>query len=126
MAKLKPGPKPHKATEANKNLVAGHARVGTTQAVIADILNIDLKTLRRYYRAELDQSLATANATIAGKLFSKAMAGDGDTAALIFWLKTRAKWSEAKDEDSESKAEPLNVTFNVSSPVDEVKVTRGK
>jgi len=69
--------------------------VGTPQETIADILNIDPKTLRKHYREELDQSLAKANATIGGTLFKKAK--DGDTAAMIFWLKTRAKFKETQD-----------------------------
>jgi hypothetical protein len=69
--------------------------VGTPQETIADVLGIDAKTLRKYYREELDQALAKANASIGGALFNKAKSGD--TSAMMFWLKTRAGFSEKRE-----------------------------
>ena len=69
--------------------------VGTTQADIARVLDIDEKTLRKYYRDELDLAKAKANATIGGALFNKAKTGD--TSAMIFWMKTQAGWREKAD-----------------------------
>lgn len=86
------GMPPHEPTVANREAVKLHAMVGTPQDVIAGMLGIDPKTLRKYYREELDHSLAQANAVIGGSLFNKAKAGD--TAAQIFWMKTRARWRE--------------------------------
>ena len=86
---------PHVPTDALRQTVQMHAMVGTRQEIIADILKIDPKTLRKYYREELDQSTAKANATIGGALFNKAK--NGDTAAQIFWMKTRARWRETAD-----------------------------
>ena len=83
---------PHEPTNHSRELVSLHASVGTPQEVIADILGIDSKTLRKHYRKELDQSVAKANAAIGGTLFNKAKSGD--TSAAIFWMKTRAGWSE--------------------------------
>ena len=71
--------------------------IGTPQETIASILGIDPKTLRKHYREELDHALAQANATIGGALFNKAR--NGDIAAQIFWLKTRAKWRERQELD---------------------------
>jgi len=82
----------HQPTPESKNLVRLHATIGTRHDVMADILGIDAKTLRKHYRTELDHSLATANATVGGALFNKAKGGD--TAAMIFWMKTRAGWRE--------------------------------
>jgi len=82
----------HKPTEAFRQIVRAHATVGTDQSTIARILGIDTKTLRKRYREDLDLSTAKANAVIAGSLFKKAK--DGDTIAMIFWLKTRARWHE--------------------------------
>lgn len=84
--------RPHSPTDALRQTVQLHTTVGTTQATVAQILGIDLKTLRKYYRDELDLSLAKANATIGGALFNKAKGGD--TAAMIFWMKTQAGWRE--------------------------------
>lgn len=84
--------KPHKPTDATRQMVQLHTTVGTPQAIVADMLGIDDKTLRKYYREELDQSLAKANATVGGALFNKAKGGD--TTAMIFWMKTQAGWRE--------------------------------
>ena len=83
---------PHEPTRATRELVQLHAMVGTRQETIAEIIGIDPKTLRKYYRNELDQSKAKANATIGGALFNKAKSGD--TTAMIFWMKTQAGWKE--------------------------------
>src|SRR5690554_107854 len=89
-----PGAPPHEPTRATRELVQLHTMVGTTQETLADIIGIDPKTLRKYYREELDQSKARANATIGGALFNKAKSGD--TAAMIFWMKTQAGWKETQ------------------------------
>jgi hypothetical protein len=88
---------PHEPSKESRQLVKLHATIGTTQAVIADILGIDVKTLTKYYRTELDQALAQANASVGGALFNKAKGGD--TTAMIFWMKTRAGWREKQDVD---------------------------
>jgi hypothetical protein len=85
----------HEPSKATRDTVSLHAMVGTPQETIASILNIDAKTLRKYYREELDHALAKANATIGGSLFNKAK--NGDTAAQTFWLKTRAGFREKQD-----------------------------
>ena len=91
---------PHKPTKESRQLVQLHATVGTRQDTIASILEIDPKTLRKYYKAELDHAMAKANATIGGALFNKAK--NGDTAAMIFWMKTQARWSERHEVDHSS------------------------
>ena len=85
----------HAPTEATRQTVQLHTMVGTTQADIARVLDIDEKTLRKYYRDELDLAKAKSNATIGGALFNKAK--NGDTAAMIFWMKTQAGWREKTD-----------------------------
>lgn len=91
---------PHEPTKATRDTVSLHALVGTPQEVIAGVLGIDAKTLRKYYREELDHSLAKANATIGGSLFNKAKSGD--TSAMMFWLKTRAGFRERQEVDHTS------------------------
>ena len=86
---------PHAPSDAQRQTVQLHTTVGTTQAVISQLLGIDLKTLRKHYREDLDVSKAKANATIGGALFRKAKGGD--TASMTFWLKTRARWRETAD-----------------------------
>lgn len=87
--------RPHEPTRESRQLVQLHATVGTQHDQIAKILRIDAKTLRKHYREELDNAMSQANATIGGALFNKAKAGD--TAAMIFWMKTRAGWRERND-----------------------------
>lgn len=90
----------HEPSLQSRQLVQLHATIGTQQSVIADIIGIDAKTLRKHYRAELDHATAQANAAIGGALFNKAKGGD--TAAMIFWMKTRAGWRETQVVDNTS------------------------
>lgn len=97
--------KPHEPTPELRQTVQLHATVGTPQDTIASILGIDPKTLRKYYREELDHATAKANATIGGALFNKAK--NGDTAAQIFWMKTRAQWRETSNIDHTTNGKDL-------------------
>lgn len=90
----------HKPTKANKSLVQLHATLGTPQANIANIMGINVQTLRKYYRHELDYGGTIATAAVAGTLWKKAVGGD--TTAAIFWMKTRGGWSEKKAVDHTS------------------------
>ena len=95
-----PGGRPaHQPTEATRQTVSIHATVGTKQDVIAEILGISVDSLQRHYRAEIDTSREKANASVGEALFKKAMGGD--TTAMIFWLKTRARWRETLDISNE-------------------------
>jgi hypothetical protein len=110
---------PHEPTAERRQIVQLHATVGTRQEVIADILGIDAKTLRKYYREELDQSKAKANATIGGALFNKAKGGD--TAAMIFWMKTNAGWRERQEIDhtsSDGSLAPTRIVIEAASSND--------
>ena len=105
----------HEPTDALRQTVQLHSTVGTPQEVIADILGIDAKTLRKHYREELDQSKAKANATIGGQLYNKAKGGD--TAAMIFWMKTRAGWAETSRHEisgNDGGAIHANVSLDIS------------
>ena len=95
MPKQKRDTTPHQPTSETRSLVRMHTTVGTDQETLARIMGIDPKTLRKYYRDELDVSKAQANATIGGALFNKAKGGD--TTAMIFWMKTQAGWREKQD-----------------------------
>jgi len=95
----KSGRKPHEPTEAMRKTVSLHATVGSRQETIAEVLGISVDTLQRYYRSELDTSREKANAQVGGALYNKAIGGD--TTAMIFWLKTRARWRETVDVSNE-------------------------
>lgn len=91
----KVGQKPYVPTPADRNTVTNMAAAGIKQDRIAACLGTDgisTATLTKYFRRELDVSMDMANATIASTLFQQAKAGN--TTAMIFWLKTRARWRE--------------------------------
>ena len=79
-----PPDRTHIPTANQREMVQLHATVGTPQAIIADMLGIDDKTLRKHYREELDQSLAKANASpgpflaLLGKVLPLQVVGDSE------------------------------------------------
>jgi predicted transcriptional regulator len=104
----------HIPTPETKKLVESSSGIGLPHESIAVLVGIDDKTLRKYYRAELDMGKAKANGQIAKTLFQKATSGD--TTSLIWWTKTQMRWSETtKHEVTGADGEPLtgiNVTFH--------------
>jgi len=85
----------HKPDNSTRKKVESLCAVGIPQEDIALVLGIDAKTLRKHYRKELDEAMTKANAAVAGKLYSSAMAGD--VRAQIFWCKTRLGWRETNN-----------------------------
>ena len=100
MTRKLPPDQTHYPTAEQRQTVQLHTTVGTDQETIARVLGIDPKTLRKHYRDELDLAKCKANATIGGALFNKAKGGD--TAAMIFWMKTQAGWRETTVVDNTS------------------------
>jgi hypothetical protein len=92
ITKRKVGRPPYLVTEDTKNKVYNLSIVGTRYEDIALVLGISDDTLTKYYKSELEKGRIEANAAVAGTLFEKAK--QGDTSSMIFWLKTRAQWSE--------------------------------
>ena len=103
----------HIPTPETRKLVESSSGLGLPHESIAVLVGIDDKTLRKYYRTELDLGKAKANGQIAKTLYSKATSGD--TTALIWWTKSQMRWSETvKNEITGADGEPLtgiNVTF---------------
>jgi len=106
--------KSHEPTADTRQTVQLHTTVGTPQEDIARVLGIDAKTLRKHYRDELDLASAKANATIGGALFNKAK--QGDTAAMIFWMKTRAGWRETIHNEHSGQVTTKILTEYVNAP----------
>ena len=92
MPKKKAGRPRHLVLATTQNEVYELSKVGTRYEDIALVLGFSEDTLTKYYRNELDKGRIESNAIIAGTLFEKAK--QGDTASMMFWLKTRAQWSE--------------------------------
>ena len=103
----------HEPTAETRKLVESSSGLGLPHESIAVLVGIDDKTLRKYYRSELDMGKAKANGQIAKTLFSKAVAGD--TTSLIWWTKSQMRWSETvKNELTGADGEALQgiqVTF---------------
>lgn len=86
----------HEPTSQSRKTVLTMTAYGVTQADISRVLSIDLKTLRKYYRDELDTGAIEANAKVAESLYKRATSGTDKSAvtASIFWLKCRAGWKD--------------------------------
>jgi len=98
----------HRPTKERREQVQLYACAGVPQERIALILDISVKTLRKYYREELDISLDKANAEIAGKLFKKAQ--NGCFKSQKFWLQTRARWSTRVEVENTGAVATMDVT----------------
>jgi hypothetical protein len=101
------GQQPFVPTDEDRKQVSQMTAVGIPQESIARIIGdqskggIDLKTLRKYFRQELDTAKVKAHAQIGGMLFNKAMGGD--TTAAIFWAKTQMGWKETNVQENVGK-----------------------
>lgn len=86
-------------TDEQRKLVEQFAAFGIPVEEMTNLVTdkngkpIDEKTLRKHFKAELETGRVKANAKVAMTLYSKALSGD--TTAMIFWLKTRARWKES-------------------------------
>lgn len=93
------------------------AGFGVPEIDIGAVIGIDPKTLRKHYRAELDQGHVKANMRVAENLYRKAT-GEGREAviAAIFWLKTRAGWRETHVQELTGPGGgPVEITAGVSA-----------
>ena len=126
---------PHEPSDKTRAEVSALVSFGVPQEDIAAYIDIDAKTLRKYYRSEIDKSVTTANAAVAKFLYNNASgktlkegANYSDCVrAAMFWAKTRMKWRETGEADPEDEdAKPLTITFQVKPPAAEIKVTNAK
>ena len=103
----------HLPTDESRKMVESTSGLGLPHEQIAILVGIDDKTLRKYYRNELDIGKAKANGQIAKTLFSKAVSGD--TTSLIWWTKAQMRWSETvKQELTGESGAPLIPSIQVT------------
>jgi hypothetical protein len=104
-----------KPADEQRKTVQVMAAYGIPEDQIARTLGvrgIDPKTLRKYFSRELSVGGTLANSAVAQTLYQMATSGKC-AAATIFWLKSRARWTEraplarpeVADERQESEAE---------------------
>lgn len=77
----------HKPTSDQRKMVEAMSAYGIPQDDISAVVGIDRNTLAKYYRQELDQASAKANAKVAERLYDRAI--NGDVKAMMFWLERR-------------------------------------
>jgi hypothetical protein len=83
-----------KPTTEQRRLVKSLSAFGVAQELIALKIGIrSAKSLRKYFRQELDQGTLEANAKVMQTLLQMATSGQ-HPAATFFWLKCRAGWRE--------------------------------
>jgi hypothetical protein len=109
LAKPKGRP-PHKPDDRTRQIVMTARGMGMEQNKIALLLDINEKTLRKFYRRELDTGVERANLSVATALHKRATSGK-DTIASIFWMKARAGWVDTVRNVHEGLPEKITVSF---------------
>jgi hypothetical protein len=87
----------HKPNEATRAQVQALLSYGISQEEAAKYIGIDPKTLRKYYRLEIDTALTRSNLAVATSLFNNAV-NDNNVSAQMFWLRTKGGFKEDKQE----------------------------
>lgn len=110
-----PGQPPYVPTAQNRKVVEAMSATGLTQLQIASALGISDKTLRKFYRFELDVAAIKANAAVGQSLFLQAVGGPtrdwekANTTAGIWWSKARMGWKEQPLEVTTPDGKPFQV-----------------
>src|SRR5215204_954548 len=102
------GRPPHNPTPASRRSVETMSGLGIPENEICLVIGVSENTLRKHYRAQLDVGHVKANMKVARNLHRIAC-GTGREAvtAAIFWMKTRAGWSEHAPPPVAPRIEPL-------------------
>ena len=101
-------------TDRDRRVVEQMVRCGIAQSDIARAIGVSLPTLHKYFRDDLDNGMAHANAKVANALFATACGkGRGAVVAQIFWLKARAGWKEKQLlEHANTEGQPFQLIFS--------------
>jgi predicted transcriptional regulator len=92
-------------TAKARKFVASMAALGVRHDEIATLLEITPKTLRKHFRSELDRGVIEANAKVMQTLYRMASSGK-NTAASIFWAKTRCGLRERRGPEEREEQVP--------------------
>jgi len=106
----------HLPNADTRNKVYMLSTVGTRHEDIASVLSISHDTLVKYYKEELDKGRIEANASVAETLFKQAK--EGNTTAMIFWLKSRAKWKESTQHEISGNPDGMPVEVKIVTGID--------
>jgi hypothetical protein len=111
----------HRPSDVTRKTVMVAVGMGLEQKSISALVGINPKTLRKFYRHELDTGAARANLSVAKSLYGRASGGK-DTIASIFWLKARAGWVDTVKHSHEGLPENITVTFALEPPKEAAKM----
>jgi hypothetical protein len=114
--KVGKGRPPHLPNADTRIKVYTLSTVGTRHEDIASVLGISHDTLVKYYKEELDKGRIEANASVAETLFKQAK--EGNTTAMIFWLKSRAKWKESTQHEISGNADGTPIEVKIVTGID--------
>ena len=96
-------------TEEQRRKVKTLAGYGVRQREIAALLSLtSTTTLRKHFKQELRLGAVEAKAQMLGTLFKLAHSGR-DPTLTMFWLKTRARWSEKGNAEESVKRSERDV-----------------
>lgn len=112
MRERKRGQPPHEPTEKDRRSVEMLVAAGVTEDDIGAAIGITARTLRKYYRKEIDQGRPKLILAAVGQLFNimtKSTDERNRLVASIFVLKTRGRWSSAAVDDN---LPPLPLPWN--------------
>jgi hypothetical protein len=112
----KAGRPPHLPNADTRNKVYMLSTVGTRHEDIASVLGITHDTLVKYYKEELDNGRIEANASVAETLFKQAK--EGNTTAMIFWLKSRARWKESTQHEISGNPDGTPIEVKIVTGID--------
>ena len=102
--------RPYQPTEEQRRQVMTMTGFGIRQEEISNALEIDKKTLHKYFRRELDTGMTEANVRVVQALYTNATK-NMSVAAQIWWTKTRMGWKEAQDINVGGTNTPISVDF---------------
>ena len=85
----------HRPTSEQREMVEVLAGYGIPQLKIKDVVGVQIATLHKHYRAELDRGAAVVEAKLVGNLMRIASGSDGTALkAIMFSLNSRFGWSQ--------------------------------
>jgi len=104
----------HKPTEEQRAEVQRLSGVGISQLQVAILLDIDVKTLTKHYREDIDIGIAKSDSILAGALYRKAIEGD-DLGAMIWLSKVRLRWKPPEEATPIADSSNTVINFNVTT-----------
>lgn len=117
------GMPPHEPTQESRAEVKALAAYGISHEQIGQYIGIDPKTLRKHYRADLDEAVTKAHAAVgkylysaaSGAALSKGASHSDCIRAAMFYAKTQMNWRETEHENDKT-SQPIQITFTEAKP----------